>query len=144
MTSPPAEGPDATAPDADRPGAKDTRRTPASDVAESAGERGSATVETAIGITAVAFTLALCLAGIGAVIGQLRCADAAREAARLAARGDGSAAAVAADLAPSGAAVDISRSGDLITVTVRAPAVGLLPGLSVRASAVSAVEAEDG
>ena len=106
-----------------------------------AAERGSATVETAIGITAVVVTLALCLAGIGAIIGQLRCADAAREAARLAARGDGSAAAVAADLAPAGASVEIGDDGDLVTVTVTAPAISrLLPGITVRASAVSAVE----
>ena len=55
--------------------------------------------------------LALCAAGIAAVSTQLRCIDAAREAARLAARGDLAATAVAAVLAPPGASMDVRRDG---------------------------------
>ncbi|PBJ65631.1 pilus biosynthesis protein TadE, partial [Mycobacterium avium subsp. hominissuis] len=52
--------------------------------------------------------LVACLAGVTAVSMQVRCVDAAREAARLAARGDErSATAAAARLAPAGARVDL-------------------------------------
>lgn len=84
--------------------------------------------------------LVLCLAGISAVSAQVRCIDAAREAARLAARGDHSTAAVVVRrIAPAGAAVRLRRDGEFVvaTVTVR-PA--LLAGLAISAEAVSAAE----
>jgi hypothetical protein len=71
---------------------------------------------------------------------QVRCVDAAREAARLAARGDdGSASDAARGIAPDGAAVQLRRDGGLVvaTVTARSP---LLPGVTVAAEAVAAVE----
>jgi Flp pilus assembly protein TadG len=49
---------------------------------------GASTVEAAIAIAALVVVLVLCLAGVSAVLMQVRCVDAAREAARLAARGD--------------------------------------------------------
>ena len=70
----------------------------------------------------------------------MRCVDAAREAARLAARGDDGSAAVAAQrIAPDGAAVQLRRDGELVvaTVTARSP---LLPGITIAADAVAAVE----
>jgi len=84
--------------------------------------------------------LVLCVAGLTAVSMQVRCVDAAREAARLAARGDGDAAVAAAQwVAPHGAAVQVDRDGDyaVATVTARSP---LLPGLRITARGVSAVE----
>lgn len=84
--------------------------------------------------------LVLCLAGITAVSMQVRCVDAAREAARLAARGDGRSAIDAARrVAPAGARVEVRRDGDLFTATVVARST-LLPRLAIAASAVSAAE----
>lgn len=103
-------------------------------------DAGASTVEAAFALAALVAVLVLCLAGISAVSAQLRCLDAAREAARLAARGDAPAAtAVARRIAPAGAAVRLHPDGGFVvaTVTVR-PA--LLPGLVVSAEAVSAAE----
>ena len=83
--------------------------------------------------------LALCAAGIAAVSTQLRCIDAAREAARLAARGDLAATAVAAVLAPPGASMDVRRDGGYIVARVSSrPA--MLPGLVIIGEAISAAE----
>ena len=46
------------------------------------------TAELAVAIPAVVLVLAMCLAGVTAGIDQIRCVDAARVAARSAARGD--------------------------------------------------------
>jgi len=84
--------------------------------------------------------LVLCLAGITAVSMQVRCVDAAREAARLAARGDEPSAVEAARrLAPGGAQVHVHRDGDLLVATVIAHST-LLPTLDIRAKAVSSAE----
>ena len=83
--------------------------------------------------------MVLCVAGLTAISMQVRCIDAAREAARLAARGDESAAAVARTIAPGGAAVELRRDGDLAVARVTAPA-RLLPGITIAAEAVAAVE----
>ncbi|ATA27565.1 hypothetical protein MLM_0657 [Mycobacterium lepraemurium] len=84
--------------------------------------------------------LVACLAGVTAVSMQVRCVDAAREAARLAARGDErSAAAAAVRLAPAGARVDLRRDGDFLVATVVAH-WKLLPALDIRDQAVSAAE----
>lgn len=45
-------------------------------------------MEAALAIATLVLVLVLCLAGVTAVSMQVRCIDAAREAARLAARGD--------------------------------------------------------
>jgi hypothetical protein len=83
--------------------------------------------------------LVFCVAGIGAVVAQIRCVDAAREAARLAARGDGAAVAVSQRIAPAGAAIAIRHDGDFVTATVTVGATGL-PGLRLAAEAVALVE----
>jgi hypothetical protein len=70
----------------------------------------------------------------------VRCVDAAREAARLAARGDDASASVAAQgIAPYGAAVQLRRDGEFVvaTVTARSP---LLPGIIIAGDAVAAAE----
>ena len=107
-------------------------------------DRGSVTVEAALVLAVLVVVVAACLAGIGCVIAQLRCADAAREAARLAGRGDRSGATSAvASIAPSGAVLSLQTQGDLVTATVSVGAVsGLLPGVSIRASA--SAENEEG
>ncbi len=106
-----------------------------------AADRGSVTIEAAIGLAVLAMVLAACLAGIACLLAQLRCADAAREAARLAARGDEAGAALAISrLAPAGAAFSVS-GGELMTATVSvAPVGGLLPGVVISASASAARE----
>jgi hypothetical protein len=84
--------------------------------------------------------LVLCLAGITAVSMQVRCIDAAREAARLAARGDESSAVTAAHgIAPGGALVQLRRDGEFVVATVTARS-NLLPALGIGATGVSAVE----
>jgi hypothetical protein len=83
--------------------------------------------------------LVLCLAGIGAVAAQIRCVDAAREAARLAARGDVSAADVAQRIAPEGAAIGIRHDGEFVVATVIVGVTGL-PGVRLSAEAVAVLE----
>ncbi|WP_343061803.1 TadE family type IV pilus minor pilin [Mycobacterium vicinigordonae] len=84
--------------------------------------------------------LVLCLAGITAVSMQVRCVDAAREAARLSARGDLDAAVeIAHRIAPAGAQVVVRRDGGLWVVTVVAHSK-LLPTLDIASKAVSAAE----
>jgi hypothetical protein len=84
--------------------------------------------------------LVLCLAGVTAVSMQVRCVDAAREAARLAARGDErSAVDVARRIAPAGASVQVRRDGEFVIATVRARS-NLLPALAIAAKGVSARE----
>jgi len=84
--------------------------------------------------------LLVCLAGLAAVVQQLRCLDAAREAARLAARGDAAAAVRLAEaVAPAGARVQLHRDGDLHRARVSV-AVPLLAGLTVTGEAAAAAE----
>ncbi|WP_244917531.1 TadE family type IV pilus minor pilin [Mycobacterium shimoidei] len=93
-----------------------------------------------MGIAALVAVLVVCLAGITAVSMQVRCVDAAREAARLAARGDERSAIEAARrVAPGGAAVQLRRDGEFVVATVTARS-NLLPALGVSATATSAAE----
>ena len=84
--------------------------------------------------------LILCVSGLTAVSMQVRCVDAAREAARLAARDDGDSASDAAKgIAPEGAVVQLRRDGEFVVaiVTARSP---MLPGITITAQAVAAAE----
>jgi hypothetical protein len=84
--------------------------------------------------------LILCVSGLTAVSMQVRCVDAAREAARLAARGDdGSASGAAQGIAPDGAAVRLRRDGEFVIARVTANSP-LLPGITIAAEAVAAAE----
>ncbi|GAB2936203.1 apoptosis inhibitor [Rhodococcus aerolatus] len=104
------------------------------------GDRGAVTVESAIAIGSITAVLVLALAGLMAVAAQVQCLDAAREAARLVARGEaGRAASVAAQVAPAGAQVEVSTGADLVTVRVSASA-RLLPGLELSGVAVAVPE----
>ena len=111
-------------------------------VAYRGADRGGVTVEAAIALAVLAVVLVVCLAGIACVIAQVRCADAAREAARLAGRGDAdSASSAVAALAPDGASLSLGGTGDLVEATVLVAAMGgMLPGVTIRASAAAARE----
>lgn len=99
------------------------------------------TVEAAVALSALIIVLALCLAGIAAMLAQLRAADAAGEAVRLAARGDEAGAQSAVErLAPAGSLLTLSGQ-DLVTARVVAPSLGgLLPGIHIGATAFAARE----
>jgi hypothetical protein len=97
-------------------------------------------VEAAFGVATLVAVLLVCLAGITAMSQQVRCIDAAREAARLAARGDErSAIAAARGIAPGGAGVQIRRDGGFVVATVSVRS-NLLPALHLSATGVAAVE----
>ena len=105
-----------------------------------AGDRGAVTVEAALALSSLVAVLAL--AGVSAISAQLRCLDAAREAARLTARGEPEhGQQIAQQLAPADATVRIAVRGDEVVVEVAAdPVGGLLPGVDVRAEAMAMLE----
>ena len=105
-------------------------------------ESGAVTVEAAFGICSVVAVLVLALMALGAVISQLRCTDAAIEAARLVARGERSRAPEAvSSIAPTAASVHVTVRGDRITTEVRSPPMGrLLPGQWLTAEAFAVAE----
>ncbi|WP_329054291.1 pilus assembly protein [Amycolatopsis sp. NBC_01488] len=100
------------------------------------------TVEAAFGLAGLTVVTVLLIAGLTVLTSQLRCTDAAREAARLLARGQPEEAAAAVrEIAPPGANLDIQQAGDAITVKVRAhPAGGLLPAIDLNATAYAMAE----
>lgn len=107
-----------------------------------AGEQGGVTVEAAIALSALVSVLVLCLGAVLCVSHQVRCQDAAREAARLAARGDEARAVeTAARVAPSDARITLRDDGDLVVAVVSAPGP-LLPLVTLTAEAVAAREPE--
>lgn len=105
-------------------------------------DRGSVTVEAAIGMAAFLLVLALALSGVAAAVDQIRVVDAAREAARLAARGEPDEGQAAAKrIAPPDADVAINVNGEHIQVDVSAtPSNGLLPGIRLHAQAFAVRE----
>ncbi|PRY46211.1 TadE family type IV pilus minor pilin [Umezawaea tangerina] len=105
-------------------------------------DRGTATVEAALVIFSLALVLGLGSAAVVAVVDQLRCTDAAREAARLIARGEPARAeSVLTTIAPSGARLEVSTDGDTVRVAVTStPANGLLPGVHLKATAYAVLE----
>jgi Flp pilus assembly protein TadG len=105
-------------------------------------DRGAVTVETAIALASFVLLLAMALSALGAAADQVRCVDAAREAARLTARGEPERARTAAEhIAPRGAEVTITVKDEHIEVEVRAaPLGGLLPGIHLRAEAFATRE----
>ena len=89
---------------------------------------------------ALVAVLVVCVAGLTALSMQVRCIDAAREAARLAARGDdASATRVARQIAAARAVVAVRRDGDFVVARVTAGSA-VLPGIVIAAEGVSAVE----
>ena len=97
------------------------------------------TVEGAFAIAAIVSTMVF---GVGAVAGastQVRCTDAAREGARLAAIGDRSAQQTAAAMAGPGAQIMLRDNGSQIIAEVRAE-IPVIPLMEVSARAVAAKE----
>jgi hypothetical protein len=85
--------------------------------------------------------LYLAIAAIASVHAQLGCADAAREAARLIARGDAGTAQEAVNrIAPRGAHLTTAIDGDRIEVEVST--VSLLPALTISGKAFAVAEPE--
>jgi Flp pilus assembly protein TadG len=109
-------------------------------------DRGAVTVEAALALCSLVTVLALMLAAVSAVAMQLRCVDAAREAARLTARGEQDRAEqLARRIAPRGATVAVTIHGDEILARVSAnPVAGLLPGIDVGAEAAAVMEPVEG
>lgn len=84
--------------------------------------------------------LVVCLAGASAMSIQVRCIDSAREAARLAARGDERTAAEAARrIGPDGSLLQLRHDGDFVVARVSATAP-LWLGFSIAAEAMAARE----
>lgn len=108
-------------------------------------ERGTVTAELALVLPAVVMVLLVCCTLGAAVLGQVRCTDAARAAARAAAIGEPAAVvlAVAHDLAGPGARVSVAEDGEWVEVVVtRSVAADVLGAgtLEARASARAWVE----
>lgn len=107
-----------------------------------AGDSGMVTVEAAVSLCAFVTVLAMALNGMSVVVDQLRCIDAAGEAARLVARGEQDRVPdVVRRIAPGGATVAVRMTDDDIVVSVRDPvAGGLLPGVRAAADAYAVAE----
>ncbi len=102
-----------------------------------AGDAGSATAELAVSLPALVLLLMVGLTALAAVRTQIECIDAAREAARAAARGEPVVSRV------DGATITVGTDGDVARATVRvhsSPLGGRLPGFDISATAVAAVE----
>lgn len=84
------------------------------------GDHGAVTAETAVALPAVVLVLAVVLTTGSAGVARLRCLDAARAAARVAAIGEADAgvAAVAERVAGGGATASVHRDGTWVEVTV--------------------------
>jgi Flp pilus assembly protein TadG len=103
------------------------------------------TAEIAVAMPVLMVLLAAALAAVTVIGGQLRCVDAAREAARALARGDSmdSARALATAAGPQGATLSSTTGPAQIRATVQArvrPIGGLLPAFTVSADAVALPE----
>ncbi len=106
---------------------------------------GFVTAETAVVLPSLILLMAMLIWGVLTAAAQLRCIDAARVAARAAARGDSDAVSLAQAVAPVGSAVQLVESGDTVRALVEAQSLG--PGglasvlsLTVSADAVAARE----
>jgi len=104
------------------------------------GDRGAVTVEAALALCSLSVFLAVAVGAIAAAGGSIRCVDAARELARLAARGEADRGrAVASQLAPSGARLALRAEGDLVVAEVSADVLHPLP-VRIGSRAVAALE----
>jgi hypothetical protein len=103
-------------------------------------DRGAVTIEAALALCTLAVFLAVAVGAIAAAGGSIRCVDAARELARLAARGEAERGrAVAIQLAPSGARLALHAEGDLVVAEVSADVLHPLP-MRIGSRAVAVLE----
>lgn len=124
------------------PGSDAPCRSPAPQPAAGRGsaDRGTVTVEAALALCSLVVVLALSVAALAAVAATVRCQDASREFARLAARGEPERGReVAAVLAPIGAELTLHRAADTVTAEVSLRLPGPLPA-RIGARAVAALE----
>lgn len=113
-------------------------------------ERGAVTAEAAAVLPVLVAVTLLMVWLVSVATAQVRVVDAAREAARQAARGESDAVAVGrgAAVAPAGASISVARFADQVLVTARAEVRGpgglfaFLPGLTVAAETVAVREPE--
>ena len=109
------------------------------------GDAGSVTAELAIGLVTVVTVLLLVLAVGAATVARVRCTDAARAGARVAALGESDAdvRATAARIAGEGTTITVVRTGDgFVEVRVRSPVAGRGPAHDLQASAVAVARVE--
>lgn len=103
-------------------------------------DHGAVTVEAALALCTLAVFLAMAVGAIAAAGASIRCVDAARELARLAARGEAERGrTVAAQLAPAGARLALRADGDLVVAEVSAELLRPLP-VRIGGHAVAALE----
>jgi Flp pilus assembly protein TadG len=106
-------------------------------------DEGYATAEAAVALPALLVVLALAVGVVVTVGAQLRCVDAARAGARVAARGDSDTdvSRTSRQVAP-GARISVSHSGEHVRVTVTATVrpTRWLPSITVRAHADAEAE----
>ena len=112
-------------------------------------DRGSVTAEAAVVLPALVLVIAAAIGGVSVVTAQLRCLDAAREAARAAARSEPAEVVreLAAQAAPAGGSAEVVTDPEQVTVTVRARVHllgGLLPDVPVSGRAVGLREPDGG
>ncbi|HLL64706.1 MAG TPA: TadE family type IV pilus minor pilin [Micromonosporaceae bacterium] len=137
--SPPGDAEPEPSGDAEPEPSGDAGPEPSHEAVRDSADRGSVTAELAAALPAIILLLLAALTGVAAVGVQLRCVDAAAQAARTEARGgDGAAAGRLA--APPGAVVTVEGAGDTVRASVQAsvrPFGRRLPGFPVRAVAVA-------
>lgn len=106
-------------------------------------DAGTVTAELAACLPVLVLVLGVALSAVGAAGTRVRLQDAAREAARLAARGDDETARqVSARIAP-GSQLQLRSTDGEVVATVHAtvhPLTDLLPGLGLTETAVAAIE----
>lgn len=132
-----------------RPARRVRRRRTVGRDGECRGDRGMVTAELAATIPALIFVLLVAVNAVMIGINQVRCVDAARAAARAAARGDSAPAVQRAGTraGPTGATVLVTAGGEEVTVTVSAPVPGsfgwLVGGRALRSTVTTPVESSD-
>ncbi len=106
------------------------------------------TAEIAVAMPVLVVMLAAALTAVSVIGGQMRCVDAAREAARALARGDSmsSARSLALAAGPRGAKLTATVEETQVRADVRSriDPVGLLPAFTVSAEAVASPEPGSG
>jgi len=110
---------------------------------DKARDAGMVTAELAACLPVLVLVLAVALSAVSVAGDRVRVADAARELARAAARGDAAAGTRLAQVAAPGAALEVSTSGDRVIAVVRLRVhlvAAWLPAVTVSERAVAAAE----
>lgn len=111
------------------------------------GDAGTVTAELAAALPVLVLVLAVALTALSAAAARVRLQDAAREAARLAARGDVAAARRMAGQVAPGARLELDADGGQVVAVLVAtvhPLTDALPGFHLEERAVAAVEPSEG